>query len=147
MRRALNWLVLAVVGLHGCAGGGAVRSTDAGAAVAVVDAYAAAFNRHDAAAAASLLAADLQWLAIDNGEAKLEATGRAAMQQWLQNYFAAVPDVRSEMESFARGTQRVAVYECVRWRGESGAQRRCAHGLFEVRGGLIQRVWFWPAEG
>lgn len=145
MRRALSLLLIASL-LAGCAGSGSTRATDGLASEKLVQAYVAAFNRHDAAAAASLLAPDLQWLAIDNGQTNIEAAGRASMQQWLQNYFASVPDVRSEVETFARGTERVAVYECVSWRDAGVRQRRCAHGVFELRAGLIHRVWFWPAQ-
>ncbi len=133
--------------LVGCAGSAPTRSAGGAAAEAVVQAYVSAFNRHDAAAAANLLAPDLQWLAIENSQTKTEANGRASMQQWLQSYFASVPDVRSELETFVRGDTRVAVYECVSWRKAGTRHRRCAHGMFEIEAGLIQRVWFWPAQG
>ena len=139
-------VILAATLLSACGGSAVTRPNASPTAQAVVTAYLAAFNRHDADAAAAWLAPDLQWLAIDGGQSKLEASGREAMRLWLQAYFQSTPDVRSEIDSLARGAQRVAVYECVSWRGSEGAQRRCAHGLYEVQGGLIQRVWYWPAE-
>lgn len=139
--------VLLALLLTACAGGSASRQGEGRSALAVVEAYVAAFNRHDAAAASALLAPDLQWLAIAGDRIELEASGREAMRQSLQSYFQATPDVRSEVQSLARGQQRVAVYECVAWREGSARQQRCAHGLYQVQGGLIQRAWFWPAEG
>ncbi|MCB1606849.1 MAG: nuclear transport factor 2 family protein [Xanthomonadales bacterium] len=147
MNAAFRWAGVALFGLLAACSSAVPRSANGTAAAAdVVRAYFAAINRQDQNAATALLASDVQWLAIEGGRSLLEADGREAMQRTLGAYFAATPDARSEVEVFARGVHRVAVYECVRWRTAGGSQRRCAHGLFEVQGEVIQRVWFWPAE-
>jgi hypothetical protein len=138
--------LIAVALLPACAGGGARPAVSGSSPEAVVRAYVAAFNAHDANAVGRRLAEDLRWLAIDGEQLREEARGRAAMVEWLQGYFQQFPDVRADMRYFSGGQRYVAVYECVSWSAAGAAKLQCAHGTYEVAEGQIQRVWYWPAQ-
>lgn len=150
-RAARRWPVALLLGslvlLQACAGAAQRPASTASATPeAVVRAYIQAFNAHDAQAVGRWLAEDLSWLAIEGSQLREEASGRTAMVEWLQGYFAQIPDVRAELRYLGGGPRIVAVHECLSWRGSDGPKRQCAHGSYEVADGLIQRVWYWPAD-
>ena len=142
------WALLLTLLLVGCAStspSSSGRST--GSTAAVVQGYEAAFNAHSPEQVGRWLHEELSWLAIDGDQVRVEARGRAAMLQWLHVYFAQLPDVRAQIETFHGDGRYVAVHECLSWRHEGQARQQCAHGTYEIDNGLIRRVWYWPVEG
>ena len=145
LKAALLALFLVLIGT-GCASTPSPSGRNAGAASTVVRGYEAAFNAHSPEQVGRWLHEDLSWLAIDGDQARLEARGRAAMLQWLQGYFAQLPDVSARIETFHGDGRYVAVHECLSWHHEGQARQQCAHGTYEIDNGLIRRVWYWPVE-
>jgi hypothetical protein len=111
-----------------------------------VAAQTAAFNRHDVAALAAGVSPDFVWLSVAGEEVSVEARGREELEQGMGAYFAEFPDVSATIEEAATAGPFVAIRERVRWSSEGGERSQSALAVYEVRAGLIQRVWYYPAE-
>ena len=100
----------------------------------------AAFNQHDAAAMALLVANDFELYYVDNaGAAALAVRGPEQLRKEMSGYFTHNPDVKSEMVDVVDGPAFVAFREQVVGGSSSLA-------VYEVRDGLVKRVWYYPAE-
>jgi uncharacterized protein YciI len=112
----------------------------------VLRAYYDAFNLRDAAATAALCAEDVRWFTVDGDKVAPEASGRGALQEWLAGYFKSLPTVRSEVLSLEQAGAHLTVRERVSWDNAAGRRvSQQALGVYEVRDGLIRRVWYFPS--
>ena len=106
----------------------------------VVEALLAAFNQHDPAAMAALVTTDFELYYIDDqGVAELSLRGPDGLRAEMTGYFANRPNVRSRIAGVVDGPVFVSFREQV-----VGGQSSLA--VYEVRAGLIKRVWYFPAE-
>lgn len=112
----------------------------------IVREFEAAFNKHDAAAMLALLAADAQWLSVKGSQMATEVEGKIALEKWLQGYFKSCPSCRSSFEQVMPAGSYVTVHEKATWESKSGPKMQKSLGVYEVRDGLIRRVWYFPAE-
>jgi hypothetical protein len=142
---------LAALVLTGCGASERDAPSEMGAispVLGIVREHMEAFNRHDVEAMAARVAPDFVWFGVAGEEVTVEARGRAALADGMRSYFAALPSVRSEIEESVVSGSFVAIRERATWTDASGAQRTQASlGIYEIRDGLIQRVWYYPAEG
>lgn len=106
----------------------------------VAEALVGAFNRHDPAAMAALVAPDFELYYVDDaGKAALALSGPESLKKEMTGYFAALPEVRSKIVDSVGGERFVAFREQIVGGASSLA-------VYEVREGLIRRVWYYPAE-
>lgn len=113
----------------------------------VLRAYLDACNRLDAEAVAAWCAEKILWLNVDGDKLTPEIQGRAALHQWLVGYYKNLPSARSEFLSLEQAGPFLTVRERASWQNKEG--RRLAQqaiGVYEIRDGLIQRVWYYPAS-
>lgn len=109
-------------------------------ALSVAEALVDAFNRHDPEAMATLVHDDFELYYVDEaGVAALAVRGPEQLVAEMTPYFAARPDVRSTIAATIDGPVYVAFREQI-----VGGQSSLA--VYEVRDGLIKRVWYYPAE-
>ncbi len=113
---------------------------------AVVRKFAAAFNNHDVAAMTALVADDAQWLSVDGDKLSVETSGKSALATWLTGYFKSCPSCHSEFEAVLVAGRFVTVHERAVWESNSGPKMQRSLSVYEVRDGLIRRVWYYPAE-
>ncbi len=107
-------------------------------------AYLDAFNRHEPDAVAALLAPQVKWLALDGDKLSVEGDGRDAMRVWLKGSYTSQPDVRSEFLSIEQAGAFLSVRERASWTARDGTRRsQQGHGVYEIRDGLIVRVWYF----
>ena len=119
----------------------ATRAADS-SEVTIVRAQLAAFNHHDPAALAALLAPTVKWLSLDGDKLSVDGDGRV----WLAGYFKSLPDVRSEMFDITQTGVFVSYRERASWTAKDGKPRaQQALAVYEMRDGLIVRVWYFPA--
>lgn len=143
--------VLAILLLAGCAAGprqveSKVQSTSP--ALQVVQDQVDAFNRHDVEAMAAQVAPGFVWFSIRGDEMSAEVRGREALAEGMRSYFASLPTVRSQIEEVLVSGAFVTLRERAIWTDGSGQeQSQAALGVYEVRNGLIQRVWYYPVMG
>jgi hypothetical protein len=140
------WLCL---GLMACATPASSRPAvaDAQAPEQVVRDHLSAFNRQDVPALAARVHPDLAWYNVAGDDLEAEVRGRDAFEAAMRGYFAQLPSVRSEVEGLARSGAYVSFRERVRWTSSSGEPRtQTSLAVYEVREGLIRRVWYFPAQ-
>lgn len=108
--------------------------------LAIAERLMEAFNRHDPEAMSSLVTEDFELFYFNNeGKAELSVTGREALKAEMTDYFKTRPDVRSKIADAIGGTNYVSFREQIVGGASSLA-------VYEVREGLIRRVWYYPAE-
>ncbi len=121
------------------------RDESAEAELGVVRSLMDAFNRHDPERMAALVHEDFEYLGVDGSKVSVDAVGREALKQSMAGYFASVRDVASVIEHTTVTGPYVAFRERVSWTGKSGRRSQAALGVYEVRDGLVKRVWYYPA--
>ncbi len=108
--------------------------------------YLDAFNRHEPDAVAAFCAGNFKWHTIDGDKSSLDADGRIPLRDWLVGYFKSLPDVRSEFLSIEQTGPYLAVRERASWDNKEGKRvSQQALCVYEIRDGLIQRVWYFPS--
>ena len=112
----------------------------------VLRAYLDAYNRHEPDRVAAFLAAKVKWLSIDGDKLATDGDGREALRTWLAGYFKSLPDVRSDFLSIEQAGAFLSVRERASWTAKDGTSRsQQGHGVYEIRDGLIERVWYFPS--
>ena len=115
-------------------------------AIETIEAQLTAFNAGDVAALAANVAPDFIWYAVDSDRMSIELRGREAFQMSMIRYFDAVPAARAEIDALAQTGEFVAVRERAFWPGEDGQEiSQAALAVYQIRDGLIYRVWYYPA--
>lgn len=142
--------VLAALALIGCGTGeesARPNAAETSPALEAVHEHMAAFNRHDVEGMVARVARDFVWLSVSGDEVTVEARGRETLAEGMRSYFASLPTVRSEVEENMVSGRFVVVRERATWTSDSGEERTQASlGVYEIDDGLIQRVWYYPAE-
>ena len=113
---------------------------------AIVIAFVDAFNAHDPAAMAEMVTDDVQWLAINGDAMSVDAQGKKALTAAMAAYFEACPSCRSEISGLVHLDSRVSVIETAHWESKDGPRSQSAFAVYELRDGLIRRVYYFPAE-
>lgn len=136
---------LAFVPYHaGAQSPSALTAATDSAAVSIVRAYFAAYNAHDVEGVLRLLHPDFVWLSLAGDSVAVEARGRTAIRSQLDGYFRRLPSARSDMEAVTALGPWVSVRERARWTNASGPRSQAAMSVYEVRDGLLRRVWYYP---
>lgn len=112
--------------------------------LARVTAQIEAFNRHDADALAAGVAPDFVWFSVTSDATTVESRGREELRSGMRTYFRGLPDVSSKIEHLAVAGNFVSCRETVSWTSKKGPRRQSCLTVYEVRDGLIFRVWYFP---
>jgi hypothetical protein len=108
-------------------------------------AYVQAYNAHDVNAVLSFLAPDVVWLSVSGDSLSVDARGQESVRSQLTDYFRRLPSARSELDALTVLGPWVSARERAHWSGSTGPRSQAALSVYEVRGGLIRRVWYYPA--
>lgn len=114
------------------------------AALAVVRGYFAAYNAHDVDGVIRYLSADFTWLSASGDSLVVELRGASSMRASLVQYFQDLPSARSEIEGAVVLGPWVTVRERAHWQSTSGPRSQASISVYEVREGLLRRVWYYP---
>jgi hypothetical protein len=112
----------------------------------IIREFQTAFNKHDTAAMLALVADDAQWCNVQGSKIEIEVEGKPAMEKWLTGYFKSCSSCKSEIESLMAAGSYVTVHERAMWETKAGKKSQKSLAVYEVRDGLIRRVWYFPAE-
>ncbi|MEZ4414981.1 MAG: nuclear transport factor 2 family protein [Gemmatimonadota bacterium] len=149
MREAIRG-VLVMVGMGGLAACASApsRAPQRGVIPAhvVIEAYAAAFNRHDPEAMREWLAEDVIWFQLENDGLTEVARGRDEIVGMAVQAFGDLDDLRMEVIPGAKVHEFVHAVEMDSW--GAGADRVTATQLvtYQILGGRIARIWFFPSS-
>lgn len=122
------------------------QDSSAESPTSTVERFIAAFNSHDVEAMLQLTHADVQWLYIHEDTLMLEANGVAALEKAMRGYFSMIPSAHSTVEAKMEAGEFVSVWERVRWEGKNGEKTQSSLAVYEVKEGLIRRVWYYPVQ-
>lgn len=112
--------------------------------LSVVRSYFAAYNSHDVDAVLRHVDPDFVWLNLAGDSITVELRGADAVHSGLIDYFRRLPTARSDIEAITALGPWVSVRERARWVGANGPRSQAALSVYEVRGGLLRRVWYYP---
>lgn len=105
-----------------------------------------AFNRHAPDDVVACYAEKIKWLSIDGDQVSTEGDGRESVRTSLTGYFKSLPSVKSELLEINQTGPHIVFRERASWTAKDGTPRsQTAIGVFEVREGLVQRAWYYPA--
>lgn len=110
-----------------------------------IEAQLAAFNAGDIDALAANVAPDFAWIAVDSSGTTVELAGREQFRRSMEGYFAGVYEPRAEIDDMVVSGDFVAVREVAYWQDAEGELSAATLAVYEVRDGLIYRVWYYPA--
>jgi ketosteroid isomerase-like protein len=108
--------------------------------------FIAAFNAHDSAAMARFVTEDVQWLSVSGGSIAIETNGKAALVAAMTGYFRSCPTCRSQLAEIIASRDRISAVEIASWRGKDGQKTQRSISVYELSGGLIKRVYYFPVE-
>jgi hypothetical protein len=112
----------------------------------VLRAYLDAYNRHEPDAVAALLAPKVKWFSLDADKLSTDGDGREALRTWLTSDFKSLPDVRSDFLTIEQIGAFLSVRERASWTAKDGMKAsQQSHSVYEIRDGLIERVWYFPS--
>ena len=114
------------------------------AALSLVRSYFAAYNDHDIDAVVRLLAPDFTWLNVAGDSVTIEVRGANAVRTGLVDYFHRLPSAHSDIEAITALGSWVSVRERARWVGADGPRSQASLSVYQVRDGLLLRVWYYP---
>lgn len=121
----------------------AVQET--GAEVEAVRGMANAFNSHDVPGMLEFVQDSIQWYSVQAGAITVEAIGKAALEDGMESYFTALPSAHSELLSVEGLGPFVTTRELASWEADGEPQAQASVGVYEVRDGLVLRVWYFPS--
>ena len=107
--------------------------------------YVAAFNAQNIDSMLSMVTDDLQWLSVVGDKVTVETQGKQKLRESMAAYFKSTK-AKSELEWVQTTASRVAALERASWQGKSGPKSQASLSVYEFRGGLISRVYYYPAE-
>ncbi len=108
--------------------------------------YVAAFNKHDVETMLAMVSDDIEWLSVAGEKVTVETQGKTKLRESLVGYFKSTPGVKSELEWVQVTASRVAALERASWQGKTGPKSQASLSVYELRDGLIARVYYFPAE-
>lgn len=111
-----------------------------------VRSFIAAFNAHDSRAMSQFVADDVQWLSVNGDSISIETNGKAALVSAMNDYFKSCPTCRSSLTELVASRDRVSAVEVATWHGKDGPKMQSGIAVYEFSGGLIRRVYYFPAE-
>jgi hypothetical protein len=95
---------------------------------------------------AEFVADDVSWLSITGEDVAVQVTGKSELVSSMNAYFESCPSCRSELSGIISTSDRVSAVELVSWQGERGSMSQRSIAVYEFSQGLIQRVYYFPAE-
>ena len=107
--------------------------------------YVAAFNEQNIDSMLSMATDDIQWLMVVGDKITVETQGKAQLRASMTAYFKSTK-AKSQLEWVQTTASRVAALERASWQGKSGPKSQASLSVYEFRGDLISRVYYYPAE-
>ncbi len=113
---------------------------------AAVDRLLQAFNDHDVDAMLAGVTDDIGWYYVQDAAVTVEAEGKQALRKGMTGYFKAIPSARSAFEESMVSGAYVTVRERASWRQQEQDLSQSSLAVYQVRDGLVARVWYYPVE-
>lgn len=111
----------------------------------VIRAQLQAFNAHSADLMVANLHEGFAWFAVDSDVMTVEMEGRGDFHRSMLQYFQQVPGARADIEELYVAGNFVSTVERAYWQQDGMELSQASLAIYEIRNGLIYRVWYYPA--
>lgn len=112
----------------------------------IVQDFVTAYNSRDLPCMLSLATEDVEWMSVSSDGLSVETRGRDALRDNTASTFRSCPTCQASLEQVRRVGSRVTVVERSVWDSATGLMSRRSLSVYEFRGGLISRVYAFPAD-
>ena len=103
-----------------------------------------AFNNRDIEHLLSNIEEGFKWFYVSKDTMLLEVAGKKHFEQSMIKYFENIKKVQAEIIDFTVFKSRITFHEQVRYTNAKGEEKvTAAMGIYEIRNGLIHRVWYF----
>jgi len=110
--------------------------------------YVSAFNKREIDTMLSMVSDDIQWLNVAGDKITVETQARTRCAKVWRPTSSPLRAPSRSWSGRARvrvTASRVAELERAAWQGKSGPKSQASLSLYEFRGGLISRAYYYPA--
>jgi len=108
--------------------------------------YVSAFNEREIDTMLGMVSDDIQWLTVTGDKIVVETQGKPQLRESMAAYFKSTPSAKSELQWVQGSAQRVAALERASYQSKSGPRSQASLCVYELRDGLISRVYYYPVE-
>lgn len=105
-----------------------------------------AFNARDLDKMARFTHPRIEWLSVSGSATTTVTQGQAALRTSMEDYFKSTPSARSEVGKLMAVGDHVAVEETASWTDLDVKKSQSSLSVYQFEGGLIRRVWYYPAK-
>lgn len=135
----------AIAAVAGCATVNSAREAASLADHKTILAYTQAYNQRDVSSMAALMHDDIQWLSIEGDKISVVANGKDDLVAQMHAYVTSGATTKSSIEGRVADGRHIAVREIARWTDQSGAAaQQSSLSVYEIEGGLVRRIWYYP---
>jgi len=107
--------------------------------------YVTAFNERKIDQMLAMVTDDVQWLTVEGDKISVETAGKEPLRESMTKYFKSTT-TKSTLEWVQPSKARVAALEKASWESKSSPRAQSSLSIYEFRGALIARVYYYPAE-
>ena len=111
-----------------------------------IEQFIKAFNNQSVEQMLSLVSEDITWHYVSGAEVSTETIGKQALAESMRSYFTSCPSCRSRLISMMATQERISAWEEASWEVEATRKKQTSLSVYEFKGDLIQRVYYFPAE-
>ncbi len=112
----------------------------------IVAEHARAFNLGNVAAMSKVQHPDIEWLSVTGSQISVKVSGRDALAENMTDYFKSPTKVTGTLRDWSVNGNYVAVTETASWKAKDGtAKSQSSLTVYQLKGNLIRRVWYYPA--
>jgi len=105
-----------------------------------------AFNTQDINTMLDLTTPDMKWMNISGQQIAIETSTHAELGKAMLSYFESTPSTKSEIRYLNESGAFVYALEEAFWSSSEVEKSRCSMAVYELLGGKINHVWYFPAH-
>tara|TARA_B100000508_G_scaffold141077_1_gene146000 strand:+ start:3307 stop:3705 length:399 start_codon:yes stop_codon:yes gene_type:complete len=102
-----------------------------------------AFNQHDTKRLVANVSDDFIWFSVFPDSMTVETRGKVEFEKAMIGYFKAVPTVSTSLGELLIEGNKISFKETASWQGKEGKLSQSSLATYEIKNGLITRVWYF----
>ena len=137
-------LLISFVPAYSCADD--VMPSNTNASIEVVEQFIQAFNEHNVGQLLSHTTDTVHWLNISGSKMLIETSSKNELGAAMADYFQTLPDAKATLTQAVSSANYVSTIEKVTWSHDGEQDSQCSIGVYELKQGKINAVWYYPAH-
>lgn len=114
--------------------------------VEVVEQFIQAFNEHSIEQLLSHTTDTVHWFNISGSKMLIETSSKNELGAAMADYFQTLPDAKATLTQAVSSANYVSTVEKVTWSHDGEQDSQCSIGVYELKQGKINAVWYYPAH-